>query len=108
MNDFEVLAGMADGFIQRYFRDNRQTTPSNFLQAPWNGPTDGFAGSPTNHVSLIVNRLGNLEAVVVTQEGQLQHWIRDLAGTLGARVGIQLPSPSDRSSKSHPRHLRQR
>jgi hypothetical protein len=83
MNDFEVLAGMANGFVQRYFRDNRQTTPSNFLQAPWIGPTDGFASSPPNHVSMIVNRLGGLEAVVVTPNGELQHWIRDLAGTWG-------------------------
>jgi hypothetical protein len=102
MNNFEVLVGMTNGFVQRWFRDNSQTTPSNFLQAPWMlsgrdrppfSTKDGFPGTPTTHVSMIVNRLGALEAVVVTPpNGELQHWIQDPSdGTWG--LGSAFPNP---------------
>jgi hypothetical protein len=94
MNNFEVLCGMSSGLVQRFYRDNSETTPIDFLQASWIGPADGFASAVPNHVSLIVSRFGSLEAVVTTQSGTLQHWIRDFTGNWELWAMIDLPAPA--------------
>lgn len=75
--DFEVMVGLDNAIIGRFYRDN---SVSGY---PWSGRVDGFPGAPLTHVSLVPSHLlirpgqagvSTLEAMVATIDGTLQHW----------------------------------
>ncbi len=77
MENFEVVVGLGDGIVGRFYRDN------NVSGYPWSEMVDGFPGIPITHVSLVASHqliapgtIGDptLEAMVALPGGTLQHW----------------------------------
>lgn len=81
MNNFHVLLGLDDGTVRRFVRDNSAVAATDWQLAPWSQSADhGLTGDSPVHVSMVVSGYRNLEAVVTTANGLLQHWIRQPSG----------------------------
>ena len=85
--NFEVLCNTGDPNCQQYTRNNSKAG------YPWSsGTTTTISGGSPTHVSLILSApWGNLEAVVVSPQGGLQHWWRNPNDPPGVwNLGAQL------------------
>jgi hypothetical protein len=100
--NFEVVANASDG-VQRFSRYNLGLGlgPNSLAEieaAPWNGPLDGFASDSLTHVSLINSTFGNLEVVIVTPDGSLEHYYRTPDGIWRWGATISVPAAWGRAS----------
>jgi hypothetical protein len=98
--NFQVAIGV-NGKVQRVVRDNStlelysRAAPSlnDIAACRWFVAHDGFPASSLVHVTMTRSTFGNLEAVIVTPGGELQHWVRVPNGAWVGPQSIWPPGP---------------